>query len=136
VPKWIHERERLLVGIEHQHAGGERQAVGDISRDHHVDESYLPRGKAGQRLVEMVPLRPERPEALLPDGDDLGWLDLGTIQTYPKGFLPHLAEALQGTRCAASFYIQIERARRSSRHLQRRRVLRPGGRIAWSVLDG
>ena len=63
VPLRCHQRERLVVGVEHQHAGRELEAAGHRQ----VERGHLARGDPGQRREEPVALRPELGEVRLPD---------------------------------------------------------------------
>jgi hypothetical protein len=63
-----HQRERLLVGVEHHHAGRELH----LARQRHVQQRDLAGRDPGQRPVEAVALGPELGEALLPGRDQLG----------------------------------------------------------------
>jgi hypothetical protein len=83
------ERERLGVGVQHEHAGGHLHPAADGD----VEQGHIPGADAGQGAREAVPPGPELREVRLPDRDRVLRGDLGA-DVDRVGLLPQLAEPL------------------------------------------
>ncbi len=93
VPLRRHQREALVVGVEHEHPGRELEPA----RHRQVQQRDLARLETGDRAVEATALGPERAEVPSPGRDDLG--GLGRVaDRHAVGLLPELPEALDRAR--------------------------------------
>src|SRR5260370_22178270 len=123
---WSHQREGLVIGVEHQHSRGELHT----SRHRQVEQRDLAGGNAGQRPIEAATRWPELREVFLPRFDDFCRLDSSTAEANAVRFLPHGTKTLQRSYGTPSLHIQIERSSWHARNLQRSNLLRPVGGIS------
>ena len=86
------ERERLGVGVQHEHAGGHLHPATDGD----VEQGHVAGADAGQGTREAVPLGPELREVVLPDRDRVLRGDI-RADVDRVGLLPQLAEPLDRT---------------------------------------
>ena len=83
----------------------------------------------------MIPGGPERGEVLVRRLHYFPSRQFQGLELYTKRFLPQLAGSLEWTKNVPSIHIEIERPCWSSRHVQRRFMLRPVNYSQWLCND-
>src|ERR671916_934442 len=124
-----HDREGLVVGVDHAHPRVDGHAA-----DGRAYEQHLARCYARHRGVEPAVRRLELGETLLPDAHGLLWRRLRAGQAYPVGLLPELAEALQGADLPPPVHVHVGGPVRHVRDFEPLYPLRPEGGVARLLL--
>src|SRR5215216_7788926 len=120
-----HNREGLVVGVDHADTRVHRHAT-----NRRADEQHLPGRDTRHRRVEPAVRRLELGEVLLPDPYSFLRCHIHSGQAHPVSLLPELAKALQRTDLAPSLHVHVGGPLRYVGDLQLLDPLRPVSGVA------